>query len=106
MPAESAVHTMPLISVALTTFNGERFLRPQLDSLLAQDYRHFELVVVDDGSQDSSYSILQEYAARDSRLRCFRNERNLGFLQNFTKAFSLCEGELIAPCDQDDLWLP
>lgn len=95
----------PLISVALCTYNGERYLREQLDSLLAQTYRNMEIVAVDDGSKDGTVELLRDYERRDARLRVFVNERNLGFIRNFERAISLCRGELIAPCDQDDIWL-
>jgi glycosyltransferase involved in cell wall biosynthesis len=98
------MQTPPFISIALCTFNGERFLRPQLDSLLAQDHPTLEVVAVDDGSRDGTMAILEEYAARDSRLRVFRNPENLGFRRNFERAMGLCKGELVAPSDQDDVW--
>jgi len=96
----------PLVSVALCTYNGEQFLPEQLDSLLAQTYPHFEIVAVDDASTDRSFEILTEYSRRDRRLRCLRNPRNLGFVRNFETALSHCSGELLALCDQDDVWLP
>lgn len=96
----------PLISVALTTYNGERYLSRQLASLSAQDYPRFEIVAVDDASQDRTPQLLAEHAAREPRLRYFFNSRNRGLAANFAYAFSLCQGELIAPCDQDDLWSP
>lgn len=102
----SALQTRPLISIALCTYNGERFLRPQLDSLLAQDYAHFEVVAVDDASTDGTAQILADYARRDPRFRCRRNPRNLGIHGNFERALRDCRGELIAMCDQDDIWLP
>ena len=98
--------TEPLISVALCTYNGERYLREQLDSLLAQSYRHFEIVAVDDGSRDGTPELLKDYAKRDARLRVMLNPVNLGFRRNFSYAMSLCAGDFIAPCDQDDVWLP
>ncbi|HYM35390.1 MAG TPA: glycosyltransferase family 2 protein [Steroidobacteraceae bacterium] len=94
-----------LISVALCTYNGVRYLREQLDSLLAQTYRNIEIVAVDDCSTDATIAILQEYAQRDQRLRTFVNPVNLGFKRNFECAMSMCRGKLIAPCDQDDIWL-
>lgn len=96
----------PLISVALCTFNGEAYLEEQLDSVLAQDWPHLEVVVVDDGSTDGTREILRSYGARDARIRLYFNEVNLGFLANFERAFSLTQGEFIAPCDQDDWWDP
>ncbi len=96
----------PLISVALCTLNGARFLQAQLESLSAQDYPRFEIVAVDDGSADGTWSMLESHARADARLRVWRNRERLGLAGNFERALSLCRGELIACCDQDDLWLP
>lgn len=96
----------PLTSIALCTYNGERFLRQQIDSLLSQDYPNFEIVAVDDASTDATPAILQSYAKRDDRVRIHLNSTNLGFRKNFERAISLCSGDFIAPCDQDDVWMP
>jgi glycosyltransferase involved in cell wall biosynthesis len=100
------VASAPLISIALCTYNGERFLRPQLESLLGQDHAELEVVAVDDGSSDGTVAILEAYARRDARVVIHRNAENLGYRRNFERAMSLCRGELVAPCDQDDLWRP
>jgi glycosyltransferase involved in cell wall biosynthesis len=103
----TAVHTddaLPLVSIALCTYNGEKFLRTQLDSLLDQTYRNIEVIAVDDTSSDSTVGILKEYAAKDSRLKFFVNEKNLGYNKNFEKACQLTSGDLIATSDQDDIW--
>lgn len=97
---------MQTVSIALTTYNGERFLREQLDSVLAQTIPFTELIVVDDRSTDHTWDILCEYSEKDTRIRLYRNEKNYGYLKNFEKALSLCSGEYIALCDQDDIWLP
>lgn len=97
---------MPLVSVALSTYNGERHLREQLDSVLAQAGVELEVVAVDDGSRDGTPAILDEVAARDGRLRWSRNPRNVGPTRSFERAIALCSGDFIAPCDQDDLWRP
>ena len=103
----SATHPeQPLISGALCTYNGERYLREQLDSILAQEDVRIEVVVVDDCSTDGTRALLQEYAARDARFRVFENEANLGHLRSFEKCMGLCAGPLIAPSDQDDVWHP
>ncbi|TBR11365.1 MAG: glycosyltransferase family 2 protein [Lysobacter sp.] len=94
------------VSIALSTYNGERYLRQQLESLLAQRGVGIEIVAVDDGSTDGSISILEEYAARDSRLRWEPNATNLGPTASFERALALCSGEWLAPCDQDDVWHP
>lgn len=95
-----------LISIALATYNGERFIRQQMDSILAQTLSDFEVVICDDCSADSTIQILTEYASADSRIKIFKNEHNLGFKKNFEKIISLCKGEFIAFCDQDDIWEP
>lgn len=92
----------PLVSVALSAYNGERYLREQIDSILAQDGVALELVCVDDGSSDATPAILADYAARDARVTWSPNPRNLGATRSFERAMSLCRGEFIAPCDQDD----
>lgn len=97
---------MYLVSIAMATYNGEKFLSKQLDSILAQTYQNFELIIYDDGSTDQTVAILTNYANKDSRIKFFVNPTNLGLVKNFEKALSLCRGEYIALADQDDIWLP
>ncbi|HEX6913976.1 MAG TPA: glycosyltransferase family 2 protein [Chitinophagaceae bacterium] len=96
----------PLVSVAMATYNGERYLREQLDSILQQTWQNMELVIVDDGSSDGTVDIIREYQAAWSFIHLHRNETNLGVTKTFEKAISLCTGEYIALSDQDDLWMP
>lgn len=96
----------PLISVALCTYNGARYLQQQLDSLFVQTHRNLEIIAVDDASTDATVAVLREYQSRDPRLQLHANAVNLGFRKNFERAMSLCTGDFIAPCDQDDIWLP
>ena len=96
----------PRVSIAMATFNGERFVREQIDSILEQSVQDFELVVCDDASTDATWEILTEYAQKDSRIHIYRNERNLGFKQNFERAIRLCKADFIALSDQDDVWYP
>lgn len=95
-----------MISIALAAYNGEKYIREQVDSILVQTIQDFELVVCDDCSTDGTLAILQEYEKQDSRIHVYENDHNLGFIKNFEKAVSLCSGEYIALCDQDDIWLP
>lgn len=95
-----------LVSVVLGTYNGETFLREQLDSVLAQTYPHIEIIAVDDGSKDGTVNILHEYAARDPRIKVYVSETNLGFIRNFEKGCALATGHWISVCDQDDYWFP
>ena len=95
------------VSVALCTFNGEHYLREQLDSILNQTYDNItEIVCVDDNSTDKTWSILKEYSEQFKQFRIFRNEINEGYIQNFEKAVSLTTRNYIAISDQDDLWYP
>jgi len=97
--------SQPLVSIAMATWNGARFLRQQLDTIYAQTWRNLEVVVSDDASTDGTAAILAEYAASRG-LRFAVNPERLGLVQNFARAIALCHGELIALSDQDDLWKP
>jgi glycosyltransferase involved in cell wall biosynthesis len=96
--------TNKLVSIAMCTFNGEKFLREQLDSILSQTHSFLEIIICDDVSTDATASILQEYVSKDSRIKVFINNQNIGLVKNFEKALSLCSGEYIALSDQDDIW--
>jgi glycosyltransferase involved in cell wall biosynthesis len=94
------------ISVALATFNGEAFLEEQLSSLARQTALPGELVVCDDGSSDGTLRVLEAFAAdAPFPVRVHRNPERLGFANAFLRSASLCTGEAIAFCDQDDVWL-
>jgi glycosyltransferase involved in cell wall biosynthesis len=101
----STILQNPLVSVILATYNGEKFLRKQLDSIINQTYRHLEIIAVDDCSSDATVQILNEYAARHDNVTVISNDKNLGYIKNFEKGFLLANGEYIAPSDQDDIWL-
>ena len=95
----------PKVSVALATYNGEKFLSSQLASLAKQTRLPDELVVCDDLSSDSTLSILHAFAVTAPfKVRVYENPINLGYIENFFHALSLCDGDLIAFCDQDDIW--
>jgi glycosyltransferase involved in cell wall biosynthesis len=93
------------LSIALGTYNGERYLVPLLESLARQTLLPDELVISDDASDDDTVSIVREFAAdAPFAVRMEVNEARLGFGDNFLRAAGRCEGELIAFCDQDDIW--
>jgi glycosyltransferase involved in cell wall biosynthesis len=93
------------ISIALCTYNGERYLADQLLSYLNQSRLPDELVICDDRSTDRTPEILAEFAARAPFLvDIHTNDKNLGSTKNFEKVFQLCQGDVIAPSDQDDVW--
>jgi len=94
----------PLVSIVLTTYNGEKFLSYQLESLFAQEYKNIEIIAVDDGSTDNTLAILNQFAARHHNMKVYINEKNIGFIKNFEKGCTLTNGDFIALCDQDDYW--
>ena len=94
------------ISVALCTFNGEKFIVDQIDSILNQTLKVDEIIVCDDGSSDKTIEILKDYQSKFLGLfKIFRNEINLRSVKNFEKAISLCTGDIIFLADQDDVWI-
>ncbi|TDB68961.1 glycosyltransferase family 2 protein [Arundinibacter roseus] len=94
-----------MISVALCTYNGENYLPEQLESILQQSLPIDEIVVCDDGSTDGTLVLLQKFASQvNFPIRIVQNETNLGSTRNFEKCLSLCSGEIIFLCDQDDVW--
>lgn len=93
-----------LVSIAMTTYNGEKFIKKQLDSIINQTYKNLEIIICDDGSIDRTIDIIKEYQKKDKRIKLYINEKNLGFSKNFEKAISLCKGDYIALSDQDDIW--
>lgn len=97
--------TNPLISIVIATYNGERFLRKQLDSIINQSYQNIEIIAVDDCSSDNTLNILNEYAIKYNNFTVISNDHNLGYIKNFEKGFLLANGDYIAPSDQDDIWL-
>lgn len=94
-------------SVAMCTYNGARYVGDQLESIAAQTRLPDELVVCDDASSDNTAAIVEAFANRvPFSVRLYINNVNLGSTKNFQRAISLCEGDLIALADQDDVWLP
>ncbi|WP_292009520.1 glycosyltransferase family 2 protein [Chryseobacterium sp.] len=94
-------------SVAMCTFNGERFLKKQLDSILSQTIPIDEIIICDDSSTDGTQKILSEYQIQFPHLfKVYINDDTLKSVKNFEKAISLCTNDIIFLSDQDDLWLP
>jgi glycosyltransferase involved in cell wall biosynthesis len=93
------------LSIALCTYNGSKFLREQLQSLANQTLLPFEVVITDDYSTDDTLSIIQEFF-NVLNIKVFVNNFSLKVTKNFEKAISLCTGDIILMCDQDDIWHP
>ncbi len=95
------------VSVAMCTYNGERYLAEQLRSIRQQTYVPMELVVCDDGSTDGTAALVEDFRRSVGfPVRWHRNATNLGSTRNFAQAIALCTGDAIALCDQDDRWMP
>ncbi len=94
-----------LVSIAMATYNGEKFINEQLHSIINQTYSSIEIVICDDKSTDKTIEIIKNFMKKDSRIRLYENIKNLGYIKNFEKAISLCKGYFIALSDQDDIWL-
>jgi len=97
---------MPRISVVLPVYNGSAYLGECLDSLLAQNFKDFEILLIDDVSSDNSRDICQQYQDRDKRIRYFENPVNLGTAATTNIGHRLAQGDYIAHADQDDISKP
>lgn len=93
------------IDILMATYNGEKYLREQIDSILNQTFKDFNLIICDDCSKDSTWEILQEYEKKDSRVKIIKNEKNLGYNKNFEKLLSYVQSEYFMLSDQDDFWM-
>lgn len=93
------------LSVALCTYNGEKFIREQLESILKQTIAIDEIIICDDGSNDRTFQIIEDIQSKfPNRISLFKNEVNLGSNKNFEKAITICSGDYIFLSDQDDIW--
>ncbi len=95
---------MPKVSVILPVYNGEQFLREAINSVLAQTFTGFELLLINDGSTDGSEAIIQSYG--DPRIVYIKNEKNSGLISSLNKAVVIASGDYIARMDADDICLP
>jgi len=93
----------PLVSVLMTVYNREEYMADAIESALASTYMYFELIIVDDCSTDGSLEIAKRYAATDTRIRIYVNEKNLGDYPNRNKAAGYAQGKYIKYLDADDM---
>ena len=96
---------MEKVDILLATYNGEKFLSQQLDSILAQTHQDFHIIVSDDNSTDSTVKILDEYAKKDKRITVYKQKKNLGVISNFEFLLSKVQSNYFLFSDQDDIWL-
>ena len=110
LPASTAAGTpegpVPRVSVGMPLYNAERYVREAIESILAQSYEDFELVISDNASTDATEAICGEYAAGDRRIRYVRNERNLGAAKNFNRVFELARAPYFKWAAYDDVCAP
>lgn len=96
----------PLVTIGVPVYNGAKYLQKALDALLAQDYSNFEVVISDNASTDGSLAMLEQYAARDSRVHLEVQSSNIGAIGNFTNVLRRARGEYFMWAAVDDFWYP
>jgi glycosyltransferase involved in cell wall biosynthesis len=96
----------PKVSVLLSAYNEEGTISRTIESVLSQTRRDFEFVILDDGSADRTVQIIQEYEKKDSRIRFFQNEKNLGINRSTRKGIGICAGDYVAIIDAGDICHP
>lgn len=95
---------MEKVDILLATYNGARFLKEQLDSILNQTHTEFRLIISDDKSTDKTRAIIEEYAAKDNRIEYHFQKKNLGVIKNFEFLLKKVESDYFMFSDQDDIW--
>ena len=94
------------VSVLLPSYRSEAYLAQAIDSVLAQTYSNWELLILDDQSPDGAWEIAQSYVQKDDRIRCIKNERNIGVAGTRNRGLELAQGTWVAFLDSDDIWHP
>ena len=95
---------MEKVDILLATYNGERYIKEQIDSILNQTHKEFRLLISDDGSKDKTREILEAYKNKDSRIEVYFQENNLGVVKNFEFLLGKVEEKYYMFSDQDDIW--
>ena len=101
---EGMISDAPKVSIVMPAYNMERYICAAIHSVQEQTYPNWELIVIDDSSQDSTCRIVERLANKDQRIRLIRNEKNIGVAQTRNRGFELASGEYLALLDSDDLW--
>ena len=95
---------MEKIDILLATYNGEKFVKEQIESILNQTYENFNLIISDDASTDNTLNILEEYEKKDTRIKVFKKEKNKGLIDNFEFLLKNVTSDYFMFSDQDDIW--
>lgn len=106
MKQDNVRETQPLVSVIMPAYNCERYIEIAIRSVIAQTYQNWELLVIDDGSTDSTPEIVETLASVDARIKLIRNPVNIGVAKTRNKGFVLSRGHFVALLDSDDVWYP
>lgn len=105
MKKDLMTYLTPLVSVIIPSYNGEKYLKRAIESVLKQTYENLEIIVIDDGSTDSTAKIVLEIVNRDKRVILLKNEKNLGFVKTLNRGVEQALGKYIARLDDDDIWI-
>ena len=97
------IHNLRLLSVLMPVFNSEQFVAEAINSILNQTFTDFEFLILDDASTDKSFKIIKDFEKKDSRIKVFKNEKNLGVVESRNKLINLSKGKYIAWLDSDDI---
>lgn len=99
-------NSSPLVSVIMPAYNAEEFIEQAISSVIAQTVEDWELIVIDDGSQDRTRQIVEGFACGDERVQLVCNENNMGAAGSRNRGLELCNGDYVALLDSDDYWQP
>lgn len=105
MEVEHSEFTPGLVSIVMPCYNGEQFIQETIDSVMNQTYKNWELLVIDDGSKDNSYSLVKEYTNKDNRIHLIQ-QKNAGSAAARNNGIRRSRGQYLALLDSDDIWLP
>lgn len=103
---QSPMNKLPLVSVIMPSYNAELYIEEAIASVQAQSYTNWELIVIDDGSKDSTKEIVKKIAEKDPRIRLLINKENMGVAKTRNRGLEVFEGQYVALLDSDDYWYP
>ena len=93
------------IEILMATYNGEKYIKEQIESIISQTYKNWNLLIRDDGSTDRTLDIIREFIVKDKRIKLLIDDKgNLGYVKNFEELLKKSKAEYIFLCDQDDIW--
>ena len=96
----------PLVIIGVPVYNGEKFIKRRIESILAQSYKEFEVIISDNASDDSTQNICKQYEKLDERITYHRQEKNIGYVENFNYLIKNAKGKYFVIAAVDDLWEP